>query len=58
MINTDAPINTIEEDKLNREHFVESLTNAIIKRSADDSLCIGLYGVRVGLKSPFRVGLI
>lgn len=44
MINTDAPINTIEEDKLNRENFVDSLANAIIKRSTDDSLCIGLYG--------------
>lgn len=42
--NVDKPIDKIEEDKIGRESFVNSLVNGIINYKDMESLTIGLYG--------------
>ena len=44
MINNDTPINSVEEDFLNRKEFISQIKNIIEKYNNENSLTIGLEG--------------
>lgn len=45
MINTDKPINTSEEDKLERSEFVKRISKAICEFNSKDNFTIALQGI-------------